>query len=378
MKRAVLVSQSLWRVPFKVGLHFFGETLWQEGWEVVFVTAGMSWLSIAAQAPRVTPEARRDANRLRRERERLWSYVWLTPWHPANLRSDVLNRICAVLFRHYGRLSLRELEPMIRGADLFIFEGASGILLFDRFKHASPKARFVYRVADDMLLLGMPPVVLAAERCTLPRFDLVSVPSPHVREPFRGLPNLRQQLQAIDKAAFDRQYPDPYGAEPRRRAVFVGRSWPFDADFLERASRLLPDWVFHIIGPIGDLPDRANVMRHGELPFDQTIAYLRHADAGLQTLLHRPRIEWMATSSLKLVQYTYCRLPVIAPEFLRTPLKHVFYYRPGDDASILRAFRAASHLDRRTVSTDGIHTWSELTRLIAGESEPEARRACLA
>jgi 2-beta-glucuronyltransferase len=125
------------------------------------------------------------------------------------------------------------------------------------------------------------------------------------------------------------------------------------------------DAAFHIIGPIPGLPKRPNVFAYGELPFERTVPYLIHADAGLQTLAYRPGAECF-TDSLKIIQYTYCRLPIIAPDFLRCARPNMFYYQPGDDQSISKALREAFAFDRNAINTNGIRSWDELADLLAG------------
>ena len=112
------------------------------------------------------------------------------------------------------------------------------------------------------------------------------------------------------------------------------------------------------------LPAAPNLICHGERPFRELIPYLQHADIGLQTLAYTPGAEWFA-DSLKMSQYTYCRLPIVAPSFLRSDRPHVYYYEPGDDVSIQQALMSAHAHDRLTISADGVLTWDELAATLA-------------
>jgi 2-beta-glucuronyltransferase len=375
VKRAVLVSVHYWGSKRRAGFHWLADALWRSGWEVVFVTASVSWLSAMRRDHRMDYGVRREANRLLPVRERLRQYVWFTPWHPANLRDERLNRLSSPLFRRYGDLRLGPLAEVARGADLFIFESTPGLLLFDRFKRLAPDARFVYRVSDDLRLLRSHPVVIEAERRIAPQFDLVSVPSASMLHLFPELDSVTVNPHGIRADLFDAEVPSPYPAGDGLNVVFAGMP-PFDGDFLNRAARLFPDWQFHIIGPVSDLPSRDNVHAYGERPFEETVPYLKHADIGLHTPTYDPGVESRA-DSLKVIQYTYCRLPIVVPEYLQSARPHVFPYRSGDDESIRASLVAAADCDRARIRADGISSWDEVAALLS-EGEGVAHGAATA
>src|SRR6185295_944473 len=106
--------------------------------------------------------------RLRPVRERMDSYVWLTPFHPINARSNLLNRLSAPVFKRYARFGLGAAEAEIARADLFVFDSDHGLFLFDRFKKLNPRARFVYRVSDNIQMLRHHPLLPSEEERIVP------------------------------------------------------------------------------------------------------------------------------------------------------------------------------------------------------------------
>jgi 2-beta-glucuronyltransferase len=366
MKRVVLVSWHYFESKRQAGFHWLADAWWRAGWEVVFFTAALSRLSRLRRDPRLAYLPGDPPNRLRWVRPRLASFVWFTAWHPANLRLGLLNRLSRPLFRRYGSLDLGEVEPLVASADLVVLESSPGLLLFERFRRLAPKARFVYRVSDDLRLLKNHPVVIEAEDRLAGEFDLVSVPSGRLFERFRHLPAAGLHHHGLRKEAFDQPRDAPYEEGWDAHAVFTGNAH-FDHEFLGIASAAFPRWGFHVIGPIDDLPARPNVFAYGELPFAATVPFLQHADVGLHTLAYAPGAESF-TDSLKVIQYTYCRLPVVAPEFLRCDRPNLCYYQPGDAESIRRALAAARAFDRSSIRTDGVRTWDELAGVLAGEA----------
>jgi len=359
MKQAVLITGHYYGSKRKAGFHNIAEALARNGWEILFFTSSISWLSILRNDYRMTYPVRREAGKMIDAAENIKSFVWFTPYHPANLRLSLLNRLSTKLFSNYGNISLGKAEDFIKNSDMFIFESTPGLFLFEQFKKLNPKARFVYRVSDDLRLLRVHPALLSQEKRILPMFDLVSVPSIYLYRLFEGLPNLKLHLHGIRKDLYNRDYSNPYAGSAVPNLIFVGVSH-IDYDFLERASRLCPHCHFHMIGPITEIPARDNVTAYGEMPFEETIPYIKYANMGLQMLKYSPGIECI-TDSNKIVQYTYSKLPIIAPDFLRTKHAHMFYYKPCDDSSIKKAIADGLKFDRSKISVEEINSWDDLT-----------------
>jgi 2-beta-glucuronyltransferase len=361
MKRVVLVTAHYFESKRKAGFHWLAEAYWKAGCDVTFVTASLSWLSYFSRDHRLAYPVVKERLRLKPLRERLTSYVWFTPWHPAHLRSDRLNRLSTPFFRGYGDLAMPGLEPIIRQADLFVFESSLGLMLLDRFKHLNPSARYVYRVSDDLRLMRNHPILLEVEARCAPQFDLVSSPSASVHRHFAHLQQAVVQHHGINKDLLDVPTTSPY-PPGTRNFVFVGNAY-LDHRFFEIACAERPDYRFHVIGPIPGLEAGPNLFVYGELPFAETVPFLQHADAGLHTLAYSNGAEAF-TDSLKVMQYTYLGLPIVAPEFLRSDRPHLFCYQPEDPASIRTALDGALQYDRSQVPRRSVRSWEELAQAL--------------
>jgi len=55
---------------------------------------------------------------------------------------------------------------------LFVFDSDHGLFLFERFQSLNPRARFVYRVSDNIPMMRHHPLLVEQEEKVLPRFDL--------------------------------------------------------------------------------------------------------------------------------------------------------------------------------------------------------------
>lgn len=360
MKKIILITGHYWLSKRKAGFHWLANAFWQLGWEVTFLTVAISYLSLLKKDYRFQYPILKQANQLIEIKPKFYSYVYFTPWHPANLRLDLFNHLSKELFRHYSSFINSVLDQEIKASDLFIFESTPGIVLFDYFSSLNQKAKLIYRVSDDLAFLKNHPLVLKKEQECASQFDLVSVPSEFLYHKFKDNSNCCLHYHGIPKALFQDNCQSPYQTHNQINAIFVGNSY-LDYDFFYWASQLFPNWSFHIIGNFPNLSDYnyENVIAYGEMPFSETIPYLVHADIGLQVRTYSPGVESLS-DSLKVIQYTYCQLPIVAPSYLPSSREHFFYYYPRDPTTIKKALLKASCYPREKINTQGIYSWEEL------------------
>ncbi len=389
MRRVVLITGHYLLSDRKAGFHWLADAYHRMGWDVTFFTAAFSRLSRLRRDHRLAYPILQHANRPVRVADRLTSFVWYTPYHPANLRLPLANRLSGPLFRRYPSLPLDSARPLLQPADLLIFESTPGIMLFDRLTRLAPHARTVYRVSDDLRVLNNHPVVLAAEDRLAPRFDLISVPGSHLLQRFEHLPQAHLHPHGLQKPLFDTPHPNPYthlndaSPHPLLHAVYVGNA-RLDLPALHHAARLRRQWHFHLLGEINARTRRhadhapPNLHRYGERPFHDLIPFLQHAHAGLHTLLPHPGVEVFA-QSLKVLQYTYCRLPILAPRIMQPQLPHMIAYDPHatHPDSLPHALDAAATYPRDTIDTTDIASWDEVAQVLAqvSHAEPPALRS---
>lgn len=358
-KRVIFISWHYFNSKRKAGFHFLADAFWQMGWEVIFITAPISLMSWLCKDCRFEYPIFKESNKLIKIKKRMWSYVLLTPWQPTNIKNNgILNALAVPLYNKYKNINLGILNDLLKKTSLVIFESTEAILLYERFKEINDRAFYIYRVSDDLELHRCHPVVLETEQRIAPQFDLISTPSSYIYKKFSRYPNSKLHYHGIRKDLFDKEYKNPYSGSSN--AVFVGNSL-FDINFIYYASELFPNWKFHILGPITNIPDKCNIITYGEMPFVETIPYLKYANIGLQTRYYLPGCESL-TDSLKVIQYTYCKLPIIAPAFLKTDRNNFFYYEPDNPKSIKQALQDSFVFDCSKINTQDICSWDELAK----------------
>ncbi|MGI9543361.1 MAG: hypothetical protein ACR2MX_08885 [Cyclobacteriaceae bacterium] len=363
-KSITLFTGHYWGSKRKAGFHWLASALVAMGYEVLFFTAPLSYLHKIKGHYQFELSVANEKGKLIEKEQNVYSFVHFTLWHVANLRFKFFNWLSKPLFRSYQQFSFIQAEEFIKHSSAIIFESTPGLFLFDKVKRLNPKARFIYRVSDDLRMLKVHPDLIHYEKTILNRFDLVSVPSQYIHETLFSIErnaNIQLQYHGIDKRSFDQCYQTPYPAGSTN-LVFIGNNY-FDHTFLEIAAGLKPEWTFHIIGPIDNLPLRQNVIAHGEVPFDQLIAYVKFADIGLHTLKYFPGAESF-TDSLKIHQYTYCKLPIIAPDFLGTHRDNMYYYEARDKDSIGSALNHAINCQANEIENQLVSSWTELANAL--------------
>ena len=361
-RRVLLVSPAYLGSRRRIGFHHLASAYRHQGWDVVFVTAPISFLSRLRGDYRFGYPVREEANRLVPVDERLTSFVLMTRWQPGNLRLPLANRLSTELFRRYARVPLGPLSALLPDTDLLVFEGTAALLLLPRFRELAPRARIVYRASDDLRRLKVHPLLLQAEAEAVAAADLASVPTQEMAAALEPYGPVQVHPPGVDKEAFDRPSASPFAAGVN--AVFAGVTRLFDYPTLASAAHLARHVSFHVIGlPVESMPP--NVTFYSELPFDDVVPYLRHATYGL--LFFPPGYPSLGQGN-KVAQYSYCRLPIVAPSFFETARSNMCRYEPGDEESLRRALIEAEGMPHDESFADGILSAEELALILAGEA----------
>lgn len=372
MKTVTLITGHYYLSKRRAGFHHLADAAVRLGWHVQFVTVAYSLLSYLRNDYRIHAGIRRNHNRAVPIRENLISYVYFTLWHPMTLLLAPLNRASMRWMDAYGQGDLGELLSLIRRTDVVVFESGPGLFLFRRFREENPTARMVYRVSDDVRMLGSThPRLVELEREIAPDFDVISVPSPVMLDIFPGVP-VRLDRHGLDKSTYDACTQSPYPPDTRN-VVFVGTGY-MDADFLRAAATAHPECAFHIIGPMTDSLHLSNVRFWSEMPFTATVPYIKFSNVGLAIYTLRKGSDVTLTDTLKIIQYRYCGLPIVSPDFLDLHRDGVFYYAPGNAASCAAALDQALRHGRHAEYADEVRTWDEVAHTLLGK-EPHRKQA---
>lgn len=344
----------------KAGFHWIAQALVNLGWHVIFVTAPLSPYSRLIHDHRWEYITRDDYNNAKILDGNITIFTYAPHYSPI---STTGHKIIDLISPHFipiykSRIS-KKIQNFLNSADIIIFESTAAILLFNTIKKSNPKAKFVYRVSDSLDILKVHPSVIEYEREITPSFDLISVPSKPLLLRFPD-GNTSLQHHGINKMAFSQSHKKPLIFDKfQKNIVFVGNSF-IDQNFVIIASELFPQIGFHLIGPISLDFSCENIILHGEMPFVDTVPFIFYADVGLQIRRMEVGLETLS-DSLKILQYTWCRLPIIAPFGINSSRNHILNYYYDNPESIRDVINAALIFDRSRIDRSDIMDWEELT-----------------
>jgi 2-beta-glucuronyltransferase len=360
----VMVAGHSALAPRKVGFHFWSDYLCARGDEVHFITVGQSRLSmLKGGASPVKPY-----NQWVNLGKNFFGMTWVPPFHPC-LNKPALNNFLLPLFSLYPKFFPESALAQLADADYIVVESGPGLALIPQLAGACKKATIIYEVSDRLVTVGAHPAIIKAEKTALDYFSLIRVPAMIMLKDFPANKPVWYSPQGIHKGDFDRQYPSPY-SKPKN-VVSVG-DMLFDAPAIITMAQAYPDWTFHLFGRNAKLPQSLpNVVEHGEKPIGELTPYIQHADIGLAPYRQAPNCEYLSQSSLKMIQYTYCQLPIVAPEFASAGRPHVMAYESADNpASIRAAFERAINFDRSTINKSRVLSWEEMFEDMLTQSRP--------
>lgn len=365
MRTVILITGHYLHSKRRAGFHWIADALHRQGWRVIMMTTPISWLSWLKRDHRFQYNIFSKTGRIIWDNDRLGSFIWWTRAHPVTLKYAALNKLAAPMFRQFEKQPLGAIEEEVRNADCFIFESTAALTLADRFRALNPNSRIVYRVSDDLRTLRVHPSLHEREMQLAPLFDRISSPTVTIHEKFAEFKTAAMDPHGVPVHLYEQCKQNPYDGESHANCVFTGVA-RLDTWFLNIVSAARPKINLHIIGPFEKKLQRANVHYHGEQPFEETIFYVKFADVGLQTIIDGPGAESFA-DSLKVQQYSWCKLPILAPDFLSSERPNVVSYHPGDEASALTAMDNAVAMQHRDEWRNGVSSWDDIALRLVGE-----------
>lgn len=360
-RKIVVLSSHVFLEGFrKASIHFVARRWAATGNDVFFTTVGHSALSRFKQRDRYEALRREQGNRYSEIEPHLFAGAYLPPLHAFSTARPFVNALVKPLFALYGRHLPAFVRDKIEAADLVVIESGTPIVFLDLVRRLNPRAKLLYFCRDLLRSVGAAPYLRTVEARGIGLFDSVCVPSRQLGEMLPSGGKVHFVPQGIEGAVFDRAEVSPY-PEGSRNVVAVG-DMLFDQASVAAMAAAAPDVTFHLFGIRwrGDAP--ANIRVHGEQSFETLAAYIRHADIGLAPYRVNSNEVYLAESSLKLLQYGYCRLPVLLPDIIPVSRGNEITYSlegPNDWRAIVDAALALPHSE---AYRDGILTWNDVAR----------------
>lgn len=359
-KIVILTSHAFLHGYRKASIHFIASCWAEQGHEIHFLTIGHSWLTLLKDRPRFRALSQGQANRFQIVGTNLSAGAYLPPLHAFSSGNRILNAANAVLFRLYGSYLPRFARRVVTDADLVLVESGSALAFFGQVKKLNSKARTLYFCRDLLRSIGAAPVLQDIQAAQIGRFDAVCVPSERLGALLPPGGRVRVIPQGVDAVLFDREQPSPYQAGSRN-AVSIGNML-FDQASVAAMAAAAPDVNFHVFGAAWSGWASPNIIIYGERDFESIVPYLQHADFGIAPYRLTADEVYLAESSLKLAQYSYCGLPILLPDLVPFARANGIAYRLDGEVAWREKIDAALAMHRSPTFRDGIMTWDEVAR----------------
>ena len=352
----LVLSAHDYRSPRKASIHFITNELAKRG-PTRFFSLRYSMLSRYTADPRLSLDD--QANRITTH-QGVECYLWKTMIHPFNTRRSWLRPAESIMYRWYSQGRNNVLRQWIKDATVILLESGVAPVFFDLIKRLNPSAKILYRASDSLEAINVAEYVNDAFSRIASGINTIALPSKALAESIPSRHNLIFVPHGIDHSVAEKADPSPYEGDGIH-AVSVG-SMLFDPSFFVLASKRFPQIHFHVIGSghprhpeYGD-----NVTVYGEMPFAQTLRYIKHARIGIAPYSSTNLPAYLRDTSLKLIQYEFFKLPAICPTFIAADYPTRFGYEIGDGDSIEQAInRALSPV--QPLVTRQVLSWGEVT-----------------
>ncbi|WP_181315839.1 polysaccharide biosynthesis protein GumK [Rhizobium sp. JAB6] len=359
-KIVILTSHVFLRGYRKASIHFIASRWAEQGHEVHFLTIGHSWLTLLKDRRRFLALSQDQGNRFQAIAANLRAGAYLPPVYAFSSNNRFLNAANSAFFRFYGSYFPPFMSRAIAEADLVLVESGSALAFFAKVKKLNPMARTLYFCRDLLRTIGAAPALQDIQARQISCFDAVCVPSERLGAMLPSGGRIRVIPQGVDAALFDDEQPSPY-APGTRNAISVGNML-FDQTAVAAMAVAAPDVNFHVFGVTWNGWVRPNITIYGERDFESIIPYLQHADFGIAPYRLAADEVYLAESSLKLAQYSYCGLPILLPDLVPFTRANGIGYRLDGEIAWREKIDAALAMQRSAAFRDGIMTWEEVAR----------------
>lgn len=340
-----------YRSPRKAGMHFIAAELAKLG-KTRFFSLRYSFFSRFKHDPRISLDDQANKIAIHNGVE---CYLWKTPFHPVRVRP-----LESAMYHLYSFGWNQVLRDWIKDSTVIFLESGVAPIFFDLIKQLNPSAKIIYRASDALDTINVAKYIHQTFARIAAQIDTIVLPSKALAESIPSTHNIAFVPQGIDHSVQDKADPSPYGEGIH--AVSLG-SMLFDPSFFVIASKRFPQIHFHIIGSCQDHQPGygENVTVYGEMPFEKTLPYIKHATLGIAPYSSVNLPAYLRDTSLKLTQYAFFNLPAICPTFIAGDYADRFGYTIGDADSIAAAIDTALAAPEPTQKR-AVFSWQDVTQ----------------
>ncbi|QLF68415.1 polysaccharide biosynthesis protein GumK [Peteryoungia desertarenae] len=342
----------------KASVHFVAQEWARLGHQVHFATLGLSQLSRWTRRSRFETLPLAQRNAFVEVQGNLFAGAYLPAVHAFSTSRAFAQPFTGLVFRLYASRLPDFMASSIRDADVVVVEGGTPLAFLPLVRRLNKRAKLLYFCRDLLSTVGASQHLLDIEVQWMARFDSVCVPSRKLGEMLPPGGRVHFVPQGIDRQLFDRAEQSPY-AQGTINIVSIG-DMLFDHEATRELAKSAPDVQFHLFGLNWSEDVPSNVKVYGERGFAEIVPFVRHADIGLAAYRADGREDYLAESSLKLLQYSYCGLPIILPANLPVNRGNEIRYQRGQQNDWAGLVKTALELKQKHDLRVSAMTWCDV------------------
>jgi 2-beta-glucuronyltransferase len=358
-KSIVIVSRHYFsKSRRKTTVHFYAREFAKLGYKVFFITAGRSLISSVITGGSQSVPSDISRSNFNEIEPNIFSITLNEFIHPVSSGNRFIGALTSPdLFLYGKRLKPSLIKSKIQDANIVLIECGYGLAYFPAFQKICPNAKMVYFATDPLSQVGLRQEFEVIEKKYAPQFDFVRVADESLADRFEYKENVIVIPQGVDKDAFDNSGPSPYKKDTIN-AISIG-DMAFDYDAARILIKSFPEIQFHFFGVSKEVSSAHNCFNYGETDFDELVPYIKHADIGLMLYQMHAGLHYLSKTSLKLLQYSYCKLPVMAPNGPDWVMSDVYTYNNNDVCFVMKESLQSTNLENQEILS-----WSDCIKIL--------------
>lgn len=335
-KKYLILTAHDFRTDRQANMHFIAQALQKIG-EVYFFSLRFSFLSFFKKDVRCSLPSKSNQITLH---NKVYCFLWRTFIHPLSLPFGFLKffeRIISYIYHQYPHPVLFD---WVKNSDYIFFESGISCLFINSIKIINPTAKLIY-IASDLLqtINSSHSICFYFEKYSY-LLDRIVITSKKMRPFFPDTSSVIYIPHGVDSQLNKIDFKNPYSTGIN--AVSIG-SMLFDSEFMIVAATLFPSINFHIIGcglrRWSNQPP--NLFIYEDMPFLETIPYIKYARFGIAPYLSSKVHPYLADTSMKLMYYDFFGLPAVCPSCVAEGYLSRFGYESNDPFAVYQAISAA-------------------------------------
>ena len=352
-KNYLILTAHDFRTASQANMHFIARSLQKKG-QVYFFSLRFSFISFLKKDVRC--QLKYKANYID-SFENVYCFLWRTFIHPLSIPFRCLNFIERFISYVYHQYPHPVLVDWVIKSDYIIIESGISCLFINSIKIMNPYAKLIYIASDLLQTIGASRSIFLSFHKYSHLIDKIIITSSKMRPFFSSKKPVIHIPHGIDSQIKQMDFTNPF--VDGINAVSIG-SMLFDSEFFAIAAHLFPGINFHIIGcGLHRWPNfPLNINVYDEMPFLETIRYIKYARFGIAPYIASRVHPYLADTSMKLMYYDFFGLPSVCPSSVAEGYLTRFGYESNNPFSIFTAISAALSCSPCTGSA--VISWDEV------------------